>query len=133
MKKNLKDWRMGSDLRNQINALIENVDTLIQENESLREELASKQEEIAEDIREELREEYDEKLADLIRQNERKAKRIEEMETAMNDCVEGYEQQIRDYKVAIMALRRVMACTVNNFDGTVNNNGGTLTGDVIEK
>lgn len=121
MKKNLRDYRNETGLREQMSQFKELMDNVMQENEDLKERMEGICDEVRDELREELCEEYEEQLDDKDRQLVRLQKKLEANKAEINRLNAELEKLQHDEATRLEALRGLLGCTVNTFEGGSDN------------
>lgn len=105
-QRNLRDWRILSEMRNQLNEVENAMAAMAEENEELREGLA-------EPIREELLEEYEERLMAERREARKWREMYEEISAECEDLRETVNEMQKEKEAVQMWMRKAMGCEVN--------------------
>lgn len=116
-KQNLRNWRADSDIRYQMNALTENFEALVQENDELREAINEQRQEIADEVKEEIRDYYEDQLKNLVREKDKWQERYEMAQTELEEMTRLYEELREKMDSRMSAIRDMLGITVNNIDG----------------
>lgn len=115
--KNLKYWRETGDMREEKRRMDEFVESIIQENEELKEALESYREEMRGELEDMLRMEFEERLAEMDHKLSRAVRQHEEDVEEIRRLNDVLEDRDRCEATRMAALREVLGCTVNNVTG----------------